>query len=127
MAGDQLTVSTARVIGNISKIYANREEQAYSIARMYAVMIMDEFIRIQLASPKNEMGAFWRNRTFRAAKQWYARAYSIGTNIGFYLSYGNLTYASKLEAYSGSLRTTMGKYANPFLEDMKRLYSGEFD
>lgn len=126
MAGDQLTVSTARVLGNISRIYANREQQAYNIARMYAAMIMDEFIRIQLASPKNEMGAFWHNRTFRAAKQWYARAYSLGTNIGFYLSYGNIDYGSALEAYSGSLQLTMDKYAKPFLADMQRLYSGEF-
>ncbi len=123
----QLTISTARVLGNIQKIYANRERAALEIAKAYVAMIMNEFVATQAAVAKDEMGAFWHNRTFKAASQWYARAYRIGTNIGFYVSYGNIEYDNALEAYSKSLQITMGKYAQPFLADMERLYSGSFD
>lgn len=117
--------SSSSVLGNIRKIYARRQEWAFEVAKECAAEMLNEFIDIQLEVPKNEMGAFWHNRTFNAAMNWFTRAYMVGSNIGFEAYFGSsVPYARPLENYSGSIQYMVGKYSQIFLARIEMLYGG---
>jgi len=112
----------------IRDIYRGRESEAFSIAQNIAADMMFEFIEGQLEVPKDEMGMFWHNRTFLAARNWFARAYHVGYNIGFYAWFGvDVPYGEALDTWSGSTKFMVEKYAKIFLSEIEDVYGGFLD
>lgn len=134
--------ATTDVLTRIYQIYAGRESEAYQIARRYAAMIMADFYEIQTSVGLQAQGEFWTNRSGRAANAWYAKAYRVGQNVGFYASHGvNVRdpktgeyYPPALEDWvslkknSGDTSTQImiDSVADAFLADIETLYGGSF-
>jgi hypothetical protein len=124
-----------RLGANIRKIFKGREQQMENLAYMCAQNILNDFMWEQGSVAKDVKGAFWTNRTFLAAQNFFAQAYRVGDNIGFYAYLGSKVvnektdyyYAPFLEDYSGVSETLVMRYAKYFFEQMQRVYGGKLE
>ena len=129
-----MKTSTAQVIGNINDMFTGYKKETFELAKMYAVSVKEGFRAIQLHAGKNVRGAFWTNRTSRAADRWYTRAFRLtaSRSIGFSAHQSNtLTYASALEEWvkSGTGMTStqimINKYAYRFRDHVEDIIQGK--
>ena len=132
MKDSNITYSTAKVLGNISKLYAGYEVKIRELAKEYAAEALAWFVANQLDAGLQSRGAFWTNRTGRAAENWYARMFSVGNNIGFFARHGTATwYANALEDWvisrqgSTSVETVVRMFAPKFFNEVAEMITGQ--
>jgi len=120
------TFSSENALKQYVDYYDAFADKVYEVAVYYAAEALNYFRTVQKEVPKNELGAFWHNRSRKAATAWYTKAYRTPTAIGFYASHGvDIRYADDLEfGYEGkyaSLKPVMDLYVPPFLESVRNL------
>ena len=107
------------------KQFIAKETEVYFIFRKYAVLSMEYFAQLQLNAGKGVKGAFWTNRTLRAAESFYAVQFTTGRYIGMDMGH-NMTYSPSLEYDHGgefaALPTMMNELTPLIMKELKALY-----
>lgn len=89
-------IGTAAVVSRIKFLMDEYDKEAYKIMQWHAADAMAYFDQVQTAAGKEQKGMFWTNHTFRAANDFFAKAWQIPGSMGVTLA-NNRDYAVKLE------------------------------